>query len=150
MIDWFVLLTPLALLPIFLLLVFIGCVLDRSGTGSQVFFSYPSGLTNDGLVTSITVSLEFGGDFDCEEEDEGSTFGPSPPSPTTIATVNPNGDTISLGLISLSCSGGIRCCCTFMGTAGSQNPCSGFKNKDEDESAPSFTLNRDNSVLTIT
>lgn len=33
MIDWFVLFVPLALLPLFLLLVFVGCGLPRQGTG---------------------------------------------------------------------------------------------------------------------
>ena len=44
MIDWYVALVPLLLIPVFLLFVFTGCVLDRQGQAPTVMFEYSPGL----------------------------------------------------------------------------------------------------------
>jgi hypothetical protein len=57
MIDGFVLLAPLILLPIILLFVFIGCTLDTTGAQVAVRLVYGPGFETD--IESIEVKFEF-------------------------------------------------------------------------------------------
>ena len=62
MIDWYVLLTPLVLLPIVLLFVFVGCSITTSGTADDVFtpvFSlrYSSSIAATVGLDSITITI---------------------------------------------------------------------------------------------
>jgi hypothetical protein len=152
MIDWFVLLTPLALLPIFLLFVFIGCPLLRGGLATEgpFRFYYPPNLGENSLVLTIEVSLEYQSDWFCPEEEGESTFWNVEPPPQTIVNLDQDGDTVNLGVVDLACRGWVECRCIFTGTASSQNPVFGSRVKNEDEMPPTFYLNRDeNDIFTI-
>src|SRR3989304_1471133 len=63
MIDWFVLLSPLILLPVFLLFVFVGCGLNRSGAIENMTFAklaIGEGLFDD--IEHITVTFDAHGE----------------------------------------------------------------------------------------
>ena len=59
MIDWFILLIPLALLPIFMLLVFVGCTVNRAGT---MPFAHPATLEiGEGSFSEVErIEVSFG------------------------------------------------------------------------------------------
>ena len=153
MIDWFVLLTPLALLPIFLLFVFIGCVLDSSGLGTEgpITFTYGPGLDENSLVLTITVSIEYQDNWYCPEKEGESTFWNVPPPDKVIVNIDPNGGKELLGIVKFVCSGTIECHCTITGTGSVQSPVYGEKYKNEDDVSPTFHLSVDeNGNLSIT
>ena len=58
MIDWFVLLIPLAVVPIVLVFGFVGCTLDSSGV-PRAQLSYPAGLKQ--LLVEMEVTVEVTG-----------------------------------------------------------------------------------------
>jgi hypothetical protein len=58
MIDWFVVLTPLMLLPIVLIFGFVGCILNRYGTRYIPIFQFQGGLGSpSGPLVSLRVTL---------------------------------------------------------------------------------------------
>ena len=56
MIDWFVLLVPLAVVPVVLVFGFVGCTLDSSGV-PRAQLSYPAGLKQVLLEMEVTVEV---------------------------------------------------------------------------------------------
>ncbi len=135
MIDWYVLLIPLALLPILLLLIFVGCDLaleleefKAAPPGPvPITFHYSAGLDED--LDAIVVTL--------------TGTAPMTITPFYTAQLDANGGGESVGAISLSASGWITCICTITKSAtGAEEKVEGdvTKFKGIDEDAPKFTL----------
>jgi hypothetical protein len=147
MIDWFVLLIPLVLLPILVLFVFVGCPLDRSGNRSApIRFSYVGDYSD---VQSIEATFTF-----TPSKTEGSEFPHSVGViPLTGDQVKPGGDTdLPDGTLFLPDIGTLKCSCTItkkLSQPGEQpiKEDSPDKDKDEDEDPPSFTLVRDGAAF---
>jgi hypothetical protein len=95
MIDWFVLLVPLAVLPVFLIFGFVGCVLDTEGIPAAPGFTYPAGLPVPiGSVLKLKVKMEVTGeDGDSKSEQQNR-------SPEGII-IKPTGETIEFPSIDL-------------------------------------------------
>ena len=152
MIDWFVLLTPLVLLPIFLLLVFVGCAavtgLDDFSVTSYTAFGYVKGLKDkvNSIVWSFEVVLEPGGIV------TGTIGGGPSPPPTTYSLTSGqiddvNGGEIPDGYINIESEGSVTCHCTVTkaGASSSEPELTLTKDKYEDEPPPTFTLALDGS-----
>jgi hypothetical protein len=104
--DWFLLLTPLILLPIVVLFVFVGCTLPRSGTksASVITFQYDKSVSDLGSGFSALfspVGLEV-------------TLATNPLTRTSNELV-PDGETILAGSTALDAEGKITCTCTVDG-----------------------------------
>lgn len=137
MIDWFVLLTPLALLPVFLLFVFIGCVLDPSGTkdpnaplyiDSPIYFKYGPEVVAQGVV-SLDISVQLVG-FEPGVEN---------PPPVYLDSFESEETILIIGMIPLSSEGSVTCLCDVsMGFV--PNTCSKVHEKIEDEPLQTFEL----------
>ncbi len=125
MVDWFVLLIPLVLLPIILLFGYVGCVLDRAGGASPIDLRFPG--TIFGTVSTINVSLKV--------DEEGSTTLSSPKNtPVTAASANP----AYVGSAGINIAGTVTCSCSF--TPPGAPPVSLSKPKIECEPSPQFEL----------
>ncbi len=157
MIDWYVLLVALILLPILLLFGFVGCVLNREGAqGSPITFTYQPGLDVD--VQSIVVTFAVA----VSSEDNGGSQFPVTSGPFTRSsgTILPAGETITDGSAGLDEVGTVTCTCTVTmkppepgpfeePQPGTVFPLSLPKNKVEDENAPAFALVRDGTGLKL-
>ncbi len=152
MIDWFVLLTPLVLLPILLLFVFIGCRLDTAGAippSGVVEFSYQPGLglefPNKPKVVSFVVTWE--GPL------AGSLASISRGGESAPAINNDAGEMfLQAGDVGVESEGVITCKCAvtyiadpLAGDETSEN-FSSAKEKVADVSAPRFELVRDGGI----
>ena len=159
MIDWYVVLVPLALLPIFLLFVFTGCVLDREGLlpiGIQ--FEYSSGLPLNSESAPGLERIEWEYNLKLERDpDFGEGVIGSPPGGEDVGpfvlegtAIKEEGDTHQYD-ISIESYGPITCSCTIVTKP---NPSTSepsqtivlaqvVKNKIEDERPPTFQLSRD-------
>ena len=142
MLDWFVLLVPLAVLPIILLFAFVGCPLDRSGQATSLPFSWGPGLGN-GDVTSIVVTFTASV---AEGEGGGSVF----KGPTTVTLSGAQlvtGGTVGITFLTLQDYGPVTGICTVTGTVAAGNLPDPLppKEKLEDEPPPPFHLSRDSS-----
>jgi len=135
MIDWFVLLIPLVLLPIFLLFVFVGCGLERMGrwTGdgisntTTVDFHYVEGVKD--AVLQIDIEFKFDGNLlgaVIMEQDDFSADGGHMPA----------GDILLTSEGEITCEGKVTMVGDLAGADVSVEP----KQKKKDEPAPSFTL----------
>ena len=81
MIDWFVLLAPLAALPLVLIFGFLGCVLDRTGhTGEGITFRFPPGLATPLVKLRVRMTLSVNGWSQQEEHTLVATSGDFPPT----------------------------------------------------------------------
>jgi len=147
MLDWFVLLVPLAVLPIILLFAFVGCPLDRSGLATSLPFSWGPGL-GDGDVTSIVVTFTASV---AEGEGGGSVF-EGPKSVTLSGAQLVTGDSVGIVFLTLPEYGPVTCNCTVTGTtpAAPGSPPALVKEKLEDEPAPPFHLSRDQAGFHLT
>jgi hypothetical protein len=151
MIDGFVLLIPLVLLPILVLFVFVGCVLDRSGNRSApIRFSYVGDFSD---VQRIEVTFTF-----TPTEQEGSQFADAAGTLDIKGDqVQPNGATdLPDGTVSFSDEGTVTCSCTVTKKPPQPgDPAEQFttdslgKDKDEDADPPPFTLVRDGAAFTF-
>ena len=161
MIDWFVVLLPIILLPIVLLFAFVGCVLDREGKfpGGSVRFTYPANMANPdsdnpGLGSiQWTYTLDLDSDFEFGVGQIGgpTTAGPFERGGTSGTGIAPAGETHSHP-VHLETFGQVTCHCTLVT---SPNPPfdnqtttinrTAVKPKQEDETGPPFTLSRDAS-----
>jgi hypothetical protein len=95
MIDWFVLLVPFAVLPVVLILGFVGCVLDTEGIPAAPSFTYPPSLPVPiGSVFALTVNMTVTG------EDGASKSAQESRSPGGII-IKPTGETIEFPSIDL-------------------------------------------------
>lgn len=134
MIDWFVILIPLALLPIFLLFVFVGCVLTREGQRSAVLFTYENGLTElKKLDVHWSLSIE-------SEEGESEFIALDEihlEQPALSST-----QTIDVGGISLGSNGILHCQWKVTKSDDSTLEGTKAKNKEEDETSPAFSLQK--------
>ena len=136
MVDWFVLLTPLVLLPIILLLVFLGCTLDRKGKAVPVVFTYEGQLGTDVERFDAQCTAGFGVFNLMTRIEEGT--------PQLLAA----GDDITAGTVPIDSEGDISCTCTVVKKAVGMDPAetvtvsSPAKSKIEDEDPPSFRLER--------
>lgn len=165
MMDWFVLLIPLALLPILLLFVFVGCELDRSGTGdSPIKFQYDPGLheasnSDPGLGSiewkyklELEIDPEWGGPGIIGDTPGGTFVGPFVRSADNSTAILAKGET-HLYFIQFASYGWVTCTCTVItkGNPPFDNQTETFelddvkKKKNEDESGPAFQLSRDGS-----
>ncbi len=149
MIDWFVLLIPLVLLPIFLLFVFVGCVLDKDGKGppgpisndTTIHFVYEPGLDTD--VHTILIKFTLG--------PEAQTSGATAPDKIVLSEddVLPLGDSIPAGDIPLDSFGRFTCSGIIVQIKNESDnevhteAVSAYKAANE--IGPTFTLKRDGS-----
>src|SRR5262249_18488093 len=87
MIDWFIVLSPLAVLPLILLAGFVGCTLDRSGDPRDhaPSFRYPAGLNLN--LASMTVKMTVSANADSRPQ----TIGPLS---SVSGDINPKGDVL--------------------------------------------------------
>ena len=146
MIDWFVLLIPLVLLPIFLLFVFVGChtILGLDEFLEPIYFSYDGGLSGEDDNSDIQA-------FRMEIWFEGKVIGtmersnPIFPSPDDPPKIEEDGETdLGVAAIGLDKEGDIEC--TVNGTLQSGEPFAEVKHKEnkiEDQIPPKFRLARD-------
>ena len=138
MIDWFVLLTPLVLLPIILLLVFLGCTLDRDGKAVPVVFGYQSQLGTDVERFDAVTTAAFGFFNTVTRIEEGM--------PQLLAAGEEH---VSFGTVSIDDEGDITCQCTITRKPTEDEPDPDpeeldpiTKHKTEGEDPPSFKLVR--------
>lgn len=167
MIDWFVVLIPLLLVPIFALFVFVGCVLDREGKapGSPITFSYPAGLDspsgNAPGLSSIVWQYNMDLDSDLEWGGPGQIGGPTSAGPFERGAgagqaIDGNGETHS-HMAYIESEGPVTCSCTLVTKANppfdnqtntiNLNPVT--KQKIEDETGPGFVLSRSGTGFTL-
>ncbi len=155
MIDLFVILIPLVLLPILLLFVFVGCDivtgLDEFTVSAPIFFSYDGGLDsgNDPAsdLQSFLVEFWFQDEFQDELIGQVQRINyefQEPNDPTRI--IETGHDNIPGAWIGLPKDGYIIC--TLYGTLQSDqdlpsDPDPTKKKKEKDENPPSFKLERD-------
>ena len=162
MIDWFVVLLPIILLPIVLLFAFVGCVLDREGglPGGSVRFIYPANMANPDSNNPGLGSIEWTYTLDLDSDLEfgvGQIGGPTTAGPferggTSGTGIAPAGETVP-HLVHLDTYGQVTCNCTVVTNTtppfDTQAPMtfnlSAAKPKQEDETGPAFTLTRDTS-----
>jgi hypothetical protein len=165
MIDWYIVLVPLVLLPIFLLFVFTGCVLDREGLlPTGIKFEYSPGLnlnseSSPGLERiEWEYNLKLDRDPDFGEGIIGSSPGGEDVGPFVLegTAIKAEGGTNQYD-ISIETYGPITCKCTVVTKP---NPSSNepsqtivlaqaVKNKIEDETPPKFQLSRDGTVFLL-
>jgi hypothetical protein len=95
MIDWFVLLVPFAVLPVVLILGFVGCFLDVEGIPDAPSFTYPSGLPTmpTGNVVKLVVTMTVTG--------EDGASGSETATRSALEINNANGETIKFPSIVL-------------------------------------------------
>jgi hypothetical protein len=148
MIDWFVVLIPLALLPIVLLLGFLGCPLDRDGQGTPVTFSYPPVLNDDVQRFEAVFDVS-----DLKNEDGDPAMADVPPisrvdqgTPPLLAAGE---EQTVAGFVGLGSHGWINCTCTLtlqpaddLSDPVELGPMSWRKYKNEDEDIQGFRLSR--------
>jgi hypothetical protein len=146
MIDWFIVLIPLALLPVFLLFVFVGCPLDREGLATPVGFGYEGGLGTDVQRFDAAVS------------------GPESLPPLVTLTRIEQGtpplqaageEGLTLGFVGIDSEGDVTCTCTITlkpvdeFTAPEVRHPNKSKHKMKEEDAPSFRLERDEDDFVV-
>ncbi len=137
MIDWFVVLTPLLLIPIVFPFVCVGCVLTKEGGASHLSFLYQQGLDE---VDSLEVHVDVSG-LTNDDGDVGSVpslqFG-------DIETEGTDGERRHhLGYIPATSTGTIVCTCTLTMLDGpDQEADAKTIEKVEHEPVPEFTLSR--------
>jgi hypothetical protein len=167
MIDWSVLLIPIALLPVVLLFAFVGCRLDKSGANpdAPISFTYPAGLTApsgpgpalQSIAWQYTLDLTFDPDFG--EGIIGSpptTVGPFKREPGTSAAIASAGETHQ-HFVQLRTYGDVICTCTVVTAPNppfddttktiTRGPLA--KEKIEDEPGPAFQLTRDGDTFQL-
>jgi len=144
MIDWFVIIIPLALIPIFLLFAFVGCVLDREGKWTPsppplqttVYFAYEAGVKDNIGYANIRFGV-----------DDPNNTGLEPPENLELQQddFDANGGQKEAGDIPLDSEGEITCFATVKHLSATlPNPeISQTKDKEKDEVAPTFTLKPD-------
>ena len=149
MIDWFVLLIPLALLPVFLLFVFVGCHLI-GGAGeliiqAPVSFNYDGNLdTKDNPETDImsfTVEIEYQANIIGSITRANPEFEDPATDPPKIDN---NGDhNIPVAHIDPGSEGEIKCTCRITLQSGTElDPITNTITKSENANPPEFTLER--------
>jgi hypothetical protein len=138
MIDWLVLLVPLLLIPIVLLLVFVGCILDRAGQKpGPIFFSYQPGLDD---VAEIRVRVEL------DSQDLTTRSQPFTALNLESGLVPPE----KVGEVSIDSEGQVVFSCTVtmqddapMSAGEDLSAAGGVLEKEADEPLPVFHLSRD-------
>ena len=105
MIDWYVVLLPILLVPIILLFGFVGCVLDREGQfpGGSVRFTYPEDMANPDSNNPGLGSIQWSYILDLDSDlelGEGQIGGPTNAGPferggNSGIGIDPEGETHS-------------------------------------------------------
>jgi hypothetical protein len=114
MIDWFVLMLPLAALPVILIFGFLGCVLDRSGSGAAVApdFIYPPGLEETLVSLTVKMTLSINGDSQSDSRLLTAVSGDLKPAGERLNFTNLFIDKSSLGQIGPAFD--VTCVCTIV------------------------------------
>ena len=149
MLDWFVILTSLVLIPVVLLLAFVGCAqvegLDKYHFTTPVSFEYKGDLPKD--VQSLEWRFNFVDLTSPTAVEELTDW-----FKRTGAEIKIAGESDIVGsVIDLRSHGSITCFCqvTTKNTPPQVIPTQQMKDKDEDFSAPRFRLVRDGSSFAI-
>ncbi len=152
MIDWFVLLVPLMVLPIVLLLVFVGCVLDRMGgkePSGTVTFTYAPGLTSEppNLPKAQSFVVTWSGSL-------GGSLNPIQRGGDSDMAIDNAGETITAGDVGADSDGGVMCICNIVASVPPDDPAplpaiASSTEKAEGVDAPSFTLVRSGDSFAI-
>jgi hypothetical protein len=139
MVDWFVVLTPLLLIPIVFPFVCVGCVLTRQGGAAPLSFLYQQGLDD---VDSIEVHVDVSGLTD-DDDDEGVP----PVQSIQVGDIETEGTDAQrrhhLGTVPAISKGTMVCTCTVTMLQGpAQEADSKTYEKVESEPVPEFRLSR--------
>jgi hypothetical protein len=154
--DWIVLTAPLAVLPVTLLLGFVGCALNRSGIGVRLVVNYQSGLDVDVKAISVTFTYTVPPKF-ADNAEIGNTGYTVTTDPVVLnhASIKPDGDGISFLPTDLDVPdvSAVTCSCTVMispnpsddsipGTPHTPSGSPSSRSKAEDDHEVGFSLTR--------